>query len=125
MTRQQDLRTQLNSVREELMRLKQFIDSLRFSSDEHAIWLLVRLRMGSDITQVVNVKTPRLNKGLELGDVHAPDIAPQSNIADTLDAGTSYVYAQKEIYSDQFWQDTLQPCLLNHFTWLDVSNTFS
>lgn len=44
------------------MRMKRFIDSLKFSSDEDAAWLLVRLRMGDDITQVVNLKTPRSNE---------------------------------------------------------------
>jgi hypothetical protein len=66
-----------------------------------------------------------VDRGLELGDVHVPHITPQSTIIDIPEAQTSYLYAQKEIYSDQFWQDTLQPCLLNQFTWLDVSNTFS
>lgn len=60
---------------------------------------------------------------LQLGNVHVPDIAPQSNIVDTTDTGTSYLYAQKETCSDQFWyEDNLQPCLLNRFTWPIVSS---
>ena len=42
--------------------MKRFIDNLKFSSDEDAAWLLVRLRMEDDITQIVNVKTPRSNE---------------------------------------------------------------
>lgn len=43
--RLQDLRTRLSSAREEPTHMKRFIDSLKFSLDTHAAWLLVRLRM--------------------------------------------------------------------------------
>lgn len=62
MTRQQDLRTQLISVREELMRMKRFIDSLKFSSDADAARLLVRLRMGHDIARLVSMEVTRSNE---------------------------------------------------------------
>lgn len=52
------------------MRMKRFIDSLKFSSDEDAAWLLACLRMGGDITQVVNVKTPRPNEYVYLMRLH-------------------------------------------------------
>lgn len=58
-TRLQDLRTRLSSAHEELTRMKCFIDSLKFSSDADAAWLLVRLRMGDDIAQVVSMEIPR------------------------------------------------------------------
>lgn len=61
-TRLQDLRTQLSSAREELTHMKCLIDSLKFSSDADAAWLLVRLRMGDDIAQVVNTESPRSNE---------------------------------------------------------------
>ena len=65
------------------------------------------------------------DRRLELGNVYVPDIAPQCNIVDIPNAGTSYLYAQKETCSDQFWHEgTLQSCLLNQFMWPDVSHTF-
>jgi hypothetical protein len=60
-TRLQDLRTQLSSAREELTRMKCFIDSLTFSSDADAAWLLVCLRMGDDIAQFGSIESPRSN----------------------------------------------------------------
>jgi hypothetical protein len=62
MTRQQDLRTQLNSVREELMHMKRFIANLKFSSDADAARLLTRLRMGYDIARFVSMEVTRPNE---------------------------------------------------------------
>jgi hypothetical protein len=60
-TRLQDLRTRLSSACEELARMKFFIDSLKFSSDADAAWLLVRLRMGGGIAQVASIESQRSN----------------------------------------------------------------
>jgi len=57
-TRLQDLRTQLSSACGELASMKHFIDTLKFSSDADAAWLLVRLRMGDDIAQVASIELP-------------------------------------------------------------------
>jgi hypothetical protein len=59
--RLQDLRTRLNSAREESTHINRFIDSLKFSLDADAAWLLVRLRMGDDIAQVVSMEILRSN----------------------------------------------------------------
>jgi len=69
-TRLQDLRTQLSSAREELTRMKCLIDSLKFSSDADAAWLLVRLRMGYDVAQVVNTEISRSNEYVCFKRVH-------------------------------------------------------
>jgi hypothetical protein len=115
--------------------MKSFIDSLKSSSDADAAWLLVRLRMGDDIAQVVKTELPRSNeyvrfmrvlqttidalrRVLELETVHVADIAAQSTFVDTPEAQMSHSYAPNGIRSDQSWhQDTLQPRLLHQLTW--------
>jgi len=61
-TRLQDLRTRLSSACEELTRMKRFIDSLKFSSDADAAWLLVRLSIGDNIARIVSMEIPRSNE---------------------------------------------------------------
>lgn len=73
-TRLQDLRTRLDSARIELARMKCFIHSLQFSSDEDAAWLLVRLRMGDDLPQVASVEPPRSNEYVCFMRVNQPTI---------------------------------------------------
>jgi hypothetical protein len=115
--------------------MKRFIDSLRFSLDMHAAWLLVRLRMGDDIAQVVSMGKLRSNCSTyalreftnpppdarnrvpELGNVHVPDLSARSTIVNTHEARLSHFFTLNGIFSSQFWQeDTLQPRLSHQLT---------
>lgn len=55
LTRQQDLRTRLSSAQKELAHMEDLVRELRHGSDAYAIQLLVRLRMGEDVAQLVDV----------------------------------------------------------------------
>lgn len=54
--------------------MKCFIDSLKFSSDADAAWLLVRLRMGDGISQDASVELPRSNRYIRLMRVYQTTI---------------------------------------------------
>jgi len=54
--------------------MKCFIDSLKFSSDADAAWLLVRLRMGDDLPQVASLKPSRLDEYVCFIRVYQPTI---------------------------------------------------
>jgi hypothetical protein len=58
-TRLQNLRKRLGSAQIELTEAKNFIYSLRYSSDADAVGLLVRLRMGEDITELASAEPLR------------------------------------------------------------------
>jgi len=53
-TRQQDLRMRLYSVKEELGRTQNLVHELRYGSDTYATELLARLRMGEDVARLVD-----------------------------------------------------------------------
>lgn len=61
-TRQQDLRTRLDSIHKELAQIKGLIHSLQYDSDANAAELLARLRMGEDIGRLANAETRYSNK---------------------------------------------------------------
>lgn len=53
-SRQQDLRTRLHSVETELGQTRSFIHNLQHSSNGDAAVLLIRLRLGEDVAELVN-----------------------------------------------------------------------
>ena len=53
-TRQQDLRTRLQSAEIELGQAREFIHNLQHSSIEDAALLLTRLRLGEDVAELAN-----------------------------------------------------------------------
>lgn len=65
-TRLHDLRARLSDACEELALLKNFVASLKFSSDADAALLLARLRLGDSIVQVASSRLPRLSKCVRL-----------------------------------------------------------
>jgi len=53
-TRQQDLRTRLSSVQEELNQMKTLVHQLRHGSVPHALQLLARLRTDETVARLVS-----------------------------------------------------------------------
>jgi hypothetical protein len=61
-TRQQDLRTRLDSVLVELVQMRDLFHGLQHSSDADAMMLFIRLRSGEDVTRLLRADIPRSNR---------------------------------------------------------------
>jgi hypothetical protein len=73
-SRQQDLRTRLQSVEAELGQMRAFIHSLQHSSNRDAATLLRRLRLGEAVADLVNTTTPHSVRYLPFLLVYQPAI---------------------------------------------------
>jgi hypothetical protein len=90
-TRQQDLRTRLDSVLVELGQMRDLFYSVQHSSDADAMVLFMRIRSGEDVTRLVRAGMSRSNRYVCLSRTCEPFVLTSAEESENLDMRTSLI----------------------------------